>query len=81
VQGKQQEGRHYNPTRKGLPLFRLIKLIATPLQFNLTGIKILDRHIAVISSLHERDIIESVCNGNPRRIKPLWAELWYNKPF
>jgi hypothetical protein len=26
VQGKQQEGRHYNPTRKGLPLFRLIKL-------------------------------------------------------
>src|SRR5271170_3165591 len=26
VQGKQQEGRHCNPTRKGLPLFRLIKL-------------------------------------------------------
>jgi hypothetical protein len=33
------------------------------LQFNLTGIKILDRHIPVTSSLHERDIIESVHNG------------------
>ena len=33
------------------------------MQFNLTSIKILDRHIAVTSSLHERDIIESVHNG------------------
>jgi hypothetical protein len=37
--------------------------MATPLQFNLTSIKILNRYVAVISSLYERNIIKSVYNG------------------
>jgi hypothetical protein len=41
----------------------LAKLTTTSSQFNVTGIKILNRHVTIPSILHERDIIESAQNG------------------